>query len=372
MSTPQLNPWRRRAPDTPLRAPVVLLAGSPGGHLDLLLAVGPRLRGVEKVWVTAPGPPGRAPRAPRRARRTRARVRPQPVARDPEPAPRRRDPAPPAPGPRDRLRLQRRRADLAARAAVRRARPVRRDDRPRRRREHLRPRHLARRLGGARPVGRDVQARTRAPCSAARRCGSRSARRRATASARSSPSAPVTSRSTACSRPSTRPSRPASCPAPVVAQSGHTTYRPRTFEPTPWLEPAQVEEAAGRARYVVCHSGSGIIGAALRNGKRPLVLPRLHSQGEHVDDHQLQIAHKLEHMGLAVALDDHIAAGPPPGRAVAAARERREQRAGRRRGAADDDRGPQPDDRRDRRGRGRPGPRRRDGGEQPERMAEVA
>jgi UDP-N-acetylglucosamine transferase subunit ALG13 len=98
-------------------------------------------------------------------------------------------------------------------------------------------------------------------------------------------------------------------PGPVVAQAGHSRYAPRHYEPVAWLEPAQVDAAAGRARYVVCHSGSGIIGAALRHGRRPLVLPRRHEAGEHVDDHQIQIARKLEELGLAVALDGAIEPG---------------------------------------------------------------
>jgi UDP-N-acetylglucosamine transferase subunit ALG13 len=95
-------------------------------------------------------------------------------------------------------------------------------------------------------------------------------------------------------------------PGPVIAQSGHTRFVPEHYETVAWLDPAQVEAAAGRAKYVVCHSGSGIIGAALRNGRRPLVLPRRHHEGEHIDDHQVQIARKLEQMGLAVALDGAI------------------------------------------------------------------
>jgi len=95
-------------------------------------------------------------------------------------------------------------------------------------------------------------------------------------------------------------------PGPVIAQSGHTRYAPEHYETVAWLDPSQVEAAAGRARYVVCHSGSGIIGAALRNGRRPLVLPRRRGEGEHIDDHQVQIARKLEQMGLAVALDGEI------------------------------------------------------------------
>jgi UDP-N-acetylglucosamine--N-acetylmuramyl-(pentapeptide) pyrophosphoryl-undecaprenol N-acetylglucosamine transferase len=97
-------------------------------------------------------------------------------------------------------------------------------------------------------------------------------------------------------------------PGPVTAQSGHSSYAPRHYDTVAWLTPDQVEAAARRARFVVCHSGSGIIGAALRNGHRPLVLPRLRCNGEHVDDHQLQIAQKLEEMGLAVALDGPIVA----------------------------------------------------------------
>ena len=94
----------------------------------------------------------------------------------------------------------------------------------------------------------------------------------------------------------------------MIAQSGHSRYVPRHFDTVPWLTPEQVEDAARRARYVVCHSGSGIIGAALRNGHRPLVLPRRNAHGEHVDDHQIQIARKLEEMGLAIALDGPIEA----------------------------------------------------------------
>jgi UDP-N-acetylglucosamine transferase subunit ALG13 len=67
----------------------------------------------------------------------------------------------------------------------------------------------------------------------------------------------------------------------------------------------------------VCDSGSGIIGVALRNGRRPLMLPRRHGAGEPADDHQIQIARKLKELDLAVALDerieaDHVSAAARP------------------------------------------------------------
>jgi UDP-N-acetylglucosamine transferase subunit ALG13 len=91
-------------------------------------------------------------------------------------------------------------------------------------------------------------------------------------------------------------------PGPVVAQGGVSTYTPRNFEVVPWLPPDEIEAAIQRARYVVCHAGSGVISSALRAGRRPLVLPRRKGYGEHFDDHQIQIARRLDGLRLVVRL----------------------------------------------------------------------
>lgn len=95
-------------------------------------------------------------------------------------------------------------------------------------------------------------------------------------------------------------------PQPVLVQSGACTYQPRHVEARAFLEPAELEAAIAGAERVICHAGSGIIAAALRAGRRPLVLPRLERHAEHVDDHQLQIASRLADYGLAVRLEDRI------------------------------------------------------------------
>jgi UDP-N-acetylglucosamine--N-acetylmuramyl-(pentapeptide) pyrophosphoryl-undecaprenol N-acetylglucosamine transferase len=95
-------------------------------------------------------------------------------------------------------------------------------------------------------------------------------------------------------------------PQPVLVQSGACTYRPRYVETRSFMEPAELEAAIAGAELIVCHAGSGIIACALRAGRRPLVLPRVERQGEHVDDHQLQIAVRLSDYGLAVHLHDRI------------------------------------------------------------------
>jgi UDP-N-acetylglucosamine transferase subunit ALG13 len=66
------------------------------------------------------------------------------------------------------------------------------------------------------------------------------------------------------------------------------------------LAPAEVRRAFAAANVVVAHAGVGTALEALDAGRRPLLVPRLRRHGEHVDDHQLQVATELERRGLAV------------------------------------------------------------------------
>lgn len=95
-------------------------------------------------------------------------------------------------------------------------------------------------------------------------------------------------------------------PEPVIAQSGASGYRPRSFEAQPWMDPAQFRERIQSARTVIGHAGSGLIAAALATGARPLVLARRRDRGEHVDDHQLQLTGKLDQLGLVVRLGERL------------------------------------------------------------------
>ena len=44
---------------------------------------------------------------------------------------------------------------------------------------------------------------------------------------------------------------------------------------------------------VITHAGVGSILLCLRNGRKPLVVPRMHRFGEHVDDHQVELTRAL-------------------------------------------------------------------------------
>ncbi|QAY69503.1 glycosyltransferase [Xylanimonas protaetiae] len=62
----------------------------------------------------------------------------------------------------------------------------------------------------------------------------------------------------------------------------------------------ELSAAIAEADVVVAHAGTGSALTAFEQGRCPVLVPRLAQHGEHVDDHQLQIARELERRGLAV------------------------------------------------------------------------
>jgi UDP-N-acetylglucosamine--N-acetylmuramyl-(pentapeptide) pyrophosphoryl-undecaprenol N-acetylglucosamine transferase len=70
------------------------------------------------------------------------------------------------------------------------------------------------------------------------------------------------------------------------------------------------------ADKVITHAGVGSILCATREGHVPLVVPRRHDLGEHVDDHQSELTRALADRGGVVAvweideLPDLVAAAP--------------------------------------------------------------
>jgi UDP-N-acetylglucosamine--N-acetylmuramyl-(pentapeptide) pyrophosphoryl-undecaprenol N-acetylglucosamine transferase len=95
-------------------------------------------------------------------------------------------------------------------------------------------------------------------------------------------------------------------PRPIVAQTGAAEWRAPGVESRRWMSRGEVEQSLRDAEVVVCHGGAGILSSALSAGRRPLVAPRRARLGEHIDDHQEQLAGKLAERRLAVVLDDAI------------------------------------------------------------------
>jgi UDP-N-acetylglucosamine--N-acetylmuramyl-(pentapeptide) pyrophosphoryl-undecaprenol N-acetylglucosamine transferase len=76
-------------------------------------------------------------------------------------------------------------------------------------------------------------------------------------------------------------------------------------------------ECLREADVVVTHAGVGSILCARREGHVPLVVPRRHDLGEHVDEHQAELTRALEARGSVVAvwdtgaLAEAVASAPP-------------------------------------------------------------
>ena len=67
----------------------------------------------------------------------------------------------------------------------------------------------------------------------------------------------------------------------------------------------EMERLIANAGAIVCHGGPGTIIDCMRSGIKPIVVPRRHAFGEHVDDHQVRFARRLEAAGyIKVAADE--------------------------------------------------------------------
>jgi UDP-N-acetylglucosamine transferase subunit ALG13 len=76
------------------------------------------------------------------------------------------------------------------------------------------------------------------------------------------------------------------------------------------------------AEAVITHAGVGSILCARREGHVPLVVPRRHDLGEHVDEHQAELTRALAKRGSVIpvwdtaGLPELVPAAPPKGRAA--------------------------------------------------------
>jgi UDP-N-acetylglucosamine--N-acetylmuramyl-(pentapeptide) pyrophosphoryl-undecaprenol N-acetylglucosamine transferase len=89
----------------------------------------------------------------------------------------------------------------------------------------------------------------------------------------------------------------------ILWQTGTTNVRGLPIEPTPFLPESTLSSAIREADLVISHAGVGSALLAMKAGHAPLLVPRSARRGEHVDDHQQQVASELDRRGLATIYD---------------------------------------------------------------------
>jgi UDP-N-acetylglucosamine transferase subunit ALG13 len=107
----------------------------------------------------------------------------------------------------------------------------------------------------------------------------------------------------------------------VVVQYGPSELRSHRGLQAAYFSFDEMVEYIRKARAVVMHAGVGSVMVSLANGKRPIVMARLREHGEHVDDHQVELARRLDANGLLTLVQDKEALG----RALAAEAEAADQ-----------------------------------------------
>jgi UDP-N-acetylglucosamine--N-acetylmuramyl-(pentapeptide) pyrophosphoryl-undecaprenol N-acetylglucosamine transferase len=86
----------------------------------------------------------------------------------------------------------------------------------------------------------------------------------------------------------------------VVWQVGVTDASGLGIEARTDMPTDEFDHEMRRADVVIAHAGVGSALSALNAGKCPVLVPRERSRGEHIDDHQRQVAARLDHLGLAI------------------------------------------------------------------------
>jgi UDP-N-acetylglucosamine transferase subunit ALG13 len=66
----------------------------------------------------------------------------------------------------------------------------------------------------------------------------------------------------------------------------------------------EMNELYDQADYIITHAGAGSMIQSLKKGKTTIAVPRLSKYGEHVNDHQIELADKLEKLGYLLVYHD--------------------------------------------------------------------
>ena len=79
---------------------------------------------------------------------------------------------------------------------------------------------------------------------------------------------------------------------------------PEHFEYVQFMDREQFAKTMDQCDIVITHGGTGVIISAVKKGKKVIAIPRLAKYKEHVDDHQLQLLHQFDDLGIICACYD--------------------------------------------------------------------
>ena len=90
----------------------------------------------------------------------------------------------------------------------------------------------------------------------------------------------------------------------VMAQIGACCYEPKHMKWRRFMDKQDFDAAIASCGLLVTHAGEGAIMTGLLKGKPVIAVPRFQKFGEHMNDHQLQIARALAKRRHIVNVED--------------------------------------------------------------------
>ena len=91
----------------------------------------------------------------------------------------------------------------------------------------------------------------------------------------------------------------------VIIQIGFSTYEPKYCHWSKLIPYQQMVKNVEDARIVITHGGPASFIMPLRINKTPIVVPRQHQFGEHVNDHQVEFVRSVAaRMGTIIPVED--------------------------------------------------------------------
>ena len=90
----------------------------------------------------------------------------------------------------------------------------------------------------------------------------------------------------------------------VVAQIGFIEDPPRHIRSFSYMNYIEIQNYFHQAAMIVGHCGVGTVIHGLQCGKPVILVPRSKAHGEHIDDHQFELAYKLKGMEGIFVVED--------------------------------------------------------------------
>ena len=90
----------------------------------------------------------------------------------------------------------------------------------------------------------------------------------------------------------------------IFAQTGRCTYKPLSFSFKDFISFQDVAKYISQADIVVSHAGVGSTLLPLTMNKIPILFPRKHFLGEHLDNHQVEFSKQIEKTGKVIVAHD--------------------------------------------------------------------